>query len=61
MMFMLYDFIIAHWSGTYNPADGPSCWPNYKQGQEKINCLSTLQQKFYNLSVEALHLPEAWY
>ena len=60
IMFVLYDFIIAHWSDTHNPADGPSYQPNYEQGQEEVDYLSTLQQKFYNLSVEALYLPEAW-
>ena len=58
MMLVPYDFVIAHQSSTHNPVDGPSCQPNYEQGQEEVDCLPTLQQKFHNLSVEALHLPE---
>ena len=58
-MFVLYDFVIAYWSGVHNPADGPSCWPDYEQGWEEVDCLLILQWKFCNLSVEALYLPEA--
>ena len=42
MMFALYDFVIAHWSGTHNSADGPSCQPDYKQGWEEVDCFPTL-------------------
>ena len=60
MISMLYDFVIVHWFSTHNPVDEPFHWPNYKQGWEKVDCLSTLQWKFYNLSVGALCLPEVW-
>ena len=59
MMLVLYDFVIAHQSGTHNPADGPSHQPDYEQGQKEVDCLLILQQKFCNLFVEALCLPEA--
>ena len=56
---MLYNFVIAHQSGAHNSVNGPFCWPDYEQGQEEVDCLSILQWKFCNLSVEALYLPEA--
>ena len=58
MMFMLYDFIIAHQFSTHNPVNGPFCWPNYEQGWKEVDYLLILQQKFHNLSVKALCLPE---
>ena len=59
IMLAFYDFVIIHQFGTHNSADGLSHQPDYEQDQKEVNCLSTLQQKFLNLSVEALHLPEA--
>ena len=38
----------------------PFCWPDYEQGWKEVDCLFTLQWKFFNLFVEVLHLPEVW-
>jgi hypothetical protein len=32
---MLYDFIIKHWPGLLNPADGPSRRPDYVTTAQK--------------------------
>ena len=42
-MLIPYNFVIAHQSGTHNPADGLSHQFNYKQGQKEVDCLSILQ------------------
>ena len=59
IMLAFYDFIIAHQFSIYNSADELFHQPDYKQNQKKVNCLSTLQQKFFNLFVKALCLSEA--
>ena len=59
-MLVLYNFVIVHQFSTYNSVNEPSHWPDYKQGWEEVDCLSTLQWKFCNLSVGALCLPEVW-
>ena len=59
-MFVLYDFIIAHWFNAHNSVNGLFCWPDYEQGWKEVDCLPILQWKFCNLSVEALCLLKVW-
>ena len=55
-MLVFYDFIIAHQFNIYNSVNESFYQPDYEQGQEEVDCLFILQQKFYNLFIEVLYL-----